>query len=239
MSGASAIYRPRPLTTRQPLTFALSPTRRSRGEEGSPTRARWRRRGLEEEHTEGWWLVRPPRAAGDPHLHSGPGLPPSLPPAAERVSGSAPPVRACGSLSSGSSVCSAAGRAPRSPAPEPEQRGASRQFPAGNRPTLTSGPDAGWGREGVGPRVDGVDASLAARPSLASRLAVEGRWGRRREKREVGARHLLQCPPGVGASGAPRLRSGQLSPGLEGRPQQASSPGGSRGDPRPGGEPRL
>lgn len=88
MSGASVICHPRRLTQRQPLTFALSPTHRSQGKEGLPTCARWWLRELEgEEHTESWWLVRPPPTAGDPHLHSGPGLPSSLPPAAERVSG--------------------------------------------------------------------------------------------------------------------------------------------------------
>lgn len=98
MSGVSEIYLPRPLTKRRPLTFALSPTQRSRGKAGFPTGSRWWRRGVEgREHAEGWWLVRPPPTPGDPHLHARPGPPPSLPrPSASP--GSAPPVRACVSI---------------------------------------------------------------------------------------------------------------------------------------------
>lgn len=52
--------------------------------------------------------MRPPPSAGDPHLHSGPGLPRSRP--RPSVSpGSAPPGSACVCLSSRSSVGSAAG----------------------------------------------------------------------------------------------------------------------------------
>lgn len=56
---------------------------------------------------------------------------------------------------------------------------------------------------------------------------------------EARSRRQAVYPGGGRQPGAAAPSRGASSPRLEGRPQQARSPGGSRGDPRPGGEPRL
>nr|XP_010593893.1 uncharacterized protein LOC104846398 [Loxodonta africana] len=67
---------------------------------------------------------------------------------------------------------------------------------------------------------------------------AEGRWGRRREKREVAARHLLQWAPGWAPAGR-RLSGAESSPVLEGRPQQGESPGAPGAARGAGGQLRL
>lgn len=176
--------------------------------------------------------MRPPLAAGDPHLHSARvWLPPSLPPAAERVSGQ--PLRSA-------RVRSELRCRPRASQPRtrPGGRGAGRQFPAGNRPPSPPAPARAGSGKGWGPAwmawTRGSQCARVGRQGWQWR--VDGGGGGKSEKSLPGVDCLV--PPGWAPAGR-RCSRGASSPGRGGRPRQARSPGGSRGDPRPGGEPRL
>lgn len=208
----SDIYHPSPPTRRRPLTSALSPTRRGPGKEGVPTCARGWRRGLAgEEHTEGWWLARPPPTSGNPHLQPGPGPPP---PSRDRACLRGQPLGRC--------VCASELLFLSAPPPATARHTARHQRPGVKRrsqrhipgrkstyPRLR--PDRGRepGRGGVPRGWRGRESRRA--PEFGVKVGSGGSMGEAEGEARSRCQAFTAMYPGVGASWAPLLPSGELS----------------------------